>query len=124
VLALSGAMFAGIFAATSSSAQTAPSTAQAAAPAAAAAPRAAPPTQGKPLEAGPWLVDSEKAKFKVEVVSRGLDHPWSLAFLPDGGMLVTERPGRLRIIRNGVLDPKPIEGLPQIFAFGISGLTD
>ena len=47
-----------------------------------------------------------------------------MAFLPDGGMLVTERPGRLRVIRDGVLDPKPIEGLPTMYAPGIAGLTD
>lgn len=89
--------------------------------AAAAAPaRPAPPV----LEAGPWDLQSGDAKLHVEVLTRGLDHPWSLAFLPDGGMLVTERPGRLRVIRNGVLDPKPIEGLPAIFAPGIAGLTD
>lgn len=118
ILALSGAMLAGILATSAPSAQTAPATA-----AAAPAPRPAPPPH-KPLEAGPWVFDSEQAKFQVEVVTRDLRNPWSLAFLPDGGMLVTERSGRLRIIRDGVLDPKPIEGLPQIFAFGISGLTD
>jgi glucose/arabinose dehydrogenase len=44
--------------------------------------------------------------------------------LPDGGILITERPGRLRIVRNGVLDPKPIAGLPQIQAQRLSGLMD
>lgn len=73
---------------------------------------------------GPFDVDSADAKLHIEVVARGMDHPWGLAFLPDGGMLVTERPGRLRVIRNGVLDPRTIEGLPAIFNPGISGLTD
>src|SRR6185503_20260598 len=49
-------------------------------------------------------------------VIKGLSHPWAMQFLPDGGILVTERPGRLRIIRNGVLDPTPIPGLPAIAA--------
>ena len=73
---------------------------------------------------GPWDVQGWDAKLHVEVVTKGLDHPWGMAFLPDGGILVTERPGRLRLIRNGVLDPQPIEGLPTIYATGISGLTD
>jgi aldose sugar dehydrogenase len=47
-----------------------------------------------------------------------------LAFLPDGSMLVTERPGRLRVIRNGVLDPKPVTGVPEVRAKGIGGLLD
>ncbi|KRA81348.1 PQQ-dependent sugar dehydrogenase [Altererythrobacter sp. Root672] len=97
------------------------------APAPAAAPAAARPAGPPPTPAlgdGPWDVQGADAKLHVEVVTKGLDHPWALAFLPDGGMLVTERPGRLRIVRNGVLDPKPIEGLPAIFAPGIAGLTD
>src|SRR4029077_13145598 len=52
----------------------------------------------------------------------GLESPWSLAFLPDGNMLVTERAGRLRIIRNGVLDPKPVAGVPVAYSAGESGL--
>ena len=58
----------------------------------------------------------------VSVLTKDLQSPWGLAFLPDGGMLVTERPGRLRVIRDGKLDPKPIEGLPDLVATGISGL--
>jgi aldose sugar dehydrogenase len=58
------------------------------------------------------------------VVTKGLEQPWSMAFLPDGGILVTERPGRLRLIRNGVLQPEPISGLPPIYAKGIGGLMD
>ena len=69
-----------------------------------------------PLGDGPWTYDTfEKgARIRVSVVTKGLSHPWSLAFLPNGDMLVTERAGRLRIIRNGVLDPKPIPLTPQI----------
>ena len=47
-----------------------------------------------------------------------------IAFLPDGGMLVTERPGRLRIVRNGVLDPQPIAGVPPVRTDGNGGLMD
>jgi glucose/arabinose dehydrogenase len=54
----------------------------------------------------------------------GLEHPWGLAFLPDGRLLVTERPGRLRIVRDGTLDPRPVEGLPEIAAVGQGGLLD
>jgi glucose/arabinose dehydrogenase len=53
-----------------------------------------------------------------------LEHPWSVAFLPDGRMLVTERPGRLRIVKNGVLEKKPVEGLPQVAEHGQGGLHD
>ena len=78
-----------------------------------------------PLGAGPFVFDTaEQHKIRVSVVARGLSHPWSLAFLPDGAMLVTERPGRLRIIRNGVLDPKPIAGVPAVRTDGNGGLMD
>jgi glucose/arabinose dehydrogenase len=69
---------------------------------------------GTPLGDGPWEFASGPVRYRVSVVTKGLDHPWGIAFLPDDGMLVTERPGRLRVIRNGVLDPTPIGGLPQI----------
>jgi aldose sugar dehydrogenase len=59
-----------------------------------------------------------------ETVVEGLEHPWSLAFLPDGALLVTERPGRLRVVRDGALDPRPIEGVPAVFAQGQGGLLD
>jgi aldose sugar dehydrogenase len=55
---------------------------------------------------------------------KGLEHPWSMAWLPDRSMLVTERPGRLRIVRNGVLDPTAIGGVPAVFASGQGGLMD
>ena len=102
-------------------------------PAAAAAPqqqaqapagrgRGAPPTDT--LGAGPWdLAAGRGVRIHVSAV-KGLDHPWGIAFLPDGGMLVTERPGRLRVIRNGVLDPTPIGPLPQMLATGLGGLLD
>lgn len=53
-----------------------------------------------------------------------LEHPWGMDWLPDGTMLVTERPGRLRIIRDGTLDPTPIPGLPDLLVEGQAGLLD
>lgn len=78
-----------------------------------------------PLGAGPFVIDTaEQHKIRVSVVTRGLSHPWAIAFLPDGAMLVTERPGRLRVIRNGALDPTPIAGVPQVRTEGNGGLMD
>ena len=54
-------------------------------------------------------------------MTKGLSHPWAIAFLPDGGMLVTERPGRLRIVRDGVLDPQAISGVPEVRTDGNGG---
>jgi glucose/arabinose dehydrogenase len=71
------------------------------------------------------IVRSEAHDFRVIRVVEGFEHPWSLAFLPDGRMLVTERPGRLRIIgADGKLDPRPVTGLPRIAAHGQGGLMD
>ncbi len=67
---------------------------------------------------------TKSSEFKVDVLAAGLVHPWSLAFLPDGRMLVTERPGRMRIVsRDGTLSP-PIEGLPPIKLVAGEGLHD
>lgn len=82
------------------------------------------PPPGAALGAGPWEYQTENGPVRVEVVARGLVNPWSIAWTPDGDALVTERPGRLRVIRDGVLDPAPIGGLPEIYALGIAGLTD
>ncbi len=77
------------------------------------------------LDAGPWLFDTaEQHKIRVVAVTRELANPWSLAFLPDGSMLVTERGGKLRIIRNGVLDPQPVAGAPQSKMQRLGGLMD
>jgi aldose sugar dehydrogenase len=78
-----------------------------------------------PLGAGPWVVDTaEQHRIRVSVVTKGLSHPWAIAFLPNRDMLITERPGRLRMVRNGVLDPQPISGLPAIRTDGNGGLMD
>src|SRR5580658_8430249 len=101
---------------------------QAAAPqgGAARAPTAPPPINwpSPPLADGPIILDTGiQHKIRL-IVTKGLNQPWSMAFLPDGGILVTERPGRLRIVRNGVLDPNPIAGVPQVQARGLAGLMD
>jgi glucose/arabinose dehydrogenase len=62
--------------------------------------------------------------YRVVTVADGLMNPWSIAFLPGGDMLVTERPGRLRIIRNGKLLPNAVTGTPTVFAQGQGGLLD
>jgi glucose/arabinose dehydrogenase len=94
------------------------------APPVAPAPPAQFPFPGTPLGDGPWDYDAETGKLHIEVVTKGLETPWSLAFLPDGAMLVTERAGRLRLIRDGALDPEPIAGLPDMFISGLGGLMD
>lgn len=76
----------------------------------------------KPLPAQPQ--QTQHHRFNVVTVVEGLEHPWGLAFLPDGGMLVTERPGRLRVVRNGRLEPQPVGGVPQVWARGQGGLLD
>jgi aldose sugar dehydrogenase len=77
-----------------------------------------------PLSDGPITLDTG-IQHQIRVfVTKGLNQPWSMAFLPDGSILVTERPGRLRIVRNGVLDPKPVAGVPQVHAQGLDGLMD
>ncbi len=71
------------------------------------------------------VINSEKHAFRVATLLTGLENPWSMAFLPDGRMLVTERAGRMRLVgKDFRLDPQPIEGLPQVFAQGQGGLFD
>jgi aldose sugar dehydrogenase len=79
-----------------------------------------------PIGDGPWILDTaEQHKIKVSIVAGGLANPWSLAWLPDGDILITERPGRLRLLhKNGTLDPTPIAGVPMVKAQRLSGLMD
>ena len=72
----------------------------------------------------PVVYGSAQHSFRVVTVAEGLEHPWAVGFLPGGDILVTERPGRLRIIRNGRLLPAPVEGVPEVFAVGQGGLLD
>jgi aldose sugar dehydrogenase len=67
---------------------------------------------------------SDEARFQLETVVEGLNHPWSLAFLPDGSKLVTERAGQLRLIEDGKLQPQPISGVPELVVAGQGGLLD
>ena len=62
--------------------------------------------------------------LKVETLAEGLVNPWSIAFLPDGSMLVTERAGRLRVIRDGALVETPVAGVPEVLAWNQGGLFD
>src|SRR5574342_247308 len=76
-----------------------------------------------PLQA--QVIRSQDHEFRVVKLVDALDHPWGLAFLPDGRKLVTERPGRLRIVaKDGRLESRPVAGLPAIAATGQGGLLD
>src|SRR3954447_24920398 len=77
-----------------------------------------------PVQALAQVFASEAGSLSVETVARGLEHPWGLAFLPDGRMLVTERPGRLRMVSPKGELSQPLAGLPKIFARGQGGLLD
>jgi glucose/arabinose dehydrogenase len=85
-----------------------------------------PPYNSPPLGDGPFTFESyEQRNIKVSVVARGLSHPWSIAFLPGGDILITERVGRLRIVRQGVLDSVPVPGTPQVHSQAtMAGLMD
>ena len=85
------------------------------------------------LTAGPYTFDTaEQHKIRVVVVARGLVHPFSLAFLPNGDALVTERGTKLRVVRNATgtggapatLDPEPVSGLPAFPPFRTGGLHE
>ena len=82
--------------------------------------------------AAPVVIDGDipiERDFKKELVVRGFERPWGVAWLPSGDILVTERPGRLRLVRiqadgTGVIEPKPVSGVPPVFAQGQGGLLD
>lgn len=105
--------------------QTPPPAAQQPAPAPAG--RGGPPfprVPPLPFPDGPQTFETLGAPIRVVPFVKGLVNPWSLAFLPDGNLLVTERPGRLRIVRNGTLDPQPIVGVPAVATMGQAGLME
>ena len=71
------------------------------------------------------IINSEKQSFRVATFLTGLENPWSVAFLPDGRMLITERAGRLRLVSQDFkLESKPIDGLPEVSPQGQGGLFD
>ena len=72
----------------------------------------------------PSVIESEEHRFAVVTVADGLSHPWGLAFLPGGDLLVTERPGRLRVVRDGRLVEREIEGVPRVNSRRQGGLLD
>ena len=67
---------------------------------------------------------SSKASYSLRMLTLDLEQPWGMAFLPDGRLLITERPGRLRIVANGRLERAPVGGLPKVYARGQGGLLD
>lgn len=91
-------------------------------PAAAFAQPAGLPRQAPPQE--PAVVATANGPIRVAPVVTGLSHPWAMAFLPNGDILVTEREGRVRLVHDGVLDPEPIGGVPKVHAVRLSGLMD
>jgi glucose/arabinose dehydrogenase len=77
-----------------------------------------------PLPTFPQVYATSDYRIRVVELANGLSNPWSLAFLPNGDMLVTERAGRLRILRDGVLDPEPIPGVPEVRITILGGLLE
>jgi glucose/arabinose dehydrogenase len=71
-----------------------------------------------------WVTAVNAQDYRIETVAEGLSHPWSIAFLPDGEMLVTERDGYLRSIRDSQLNPVAIRGVPEVYVAGQGGLFD
>jgi glucose/arabinose dehydrogenase len=81
------------------------------------------PTDPDRLPSELQVFRSTAQAFRV-VPIKGLNRPFGMAFLPDGGILVTERAGRLRLVRNGVVDPQPIAGMPEVLDLRLKGLQD
>jgi glucose/arabinose dehydrogenase len=67
---------------------------------------------------------SARTSYRLVTLASGLSQPWAIAFLPDGRLLITERPGRLRIFANNRLEAQPVAGVPQVYASGQGGLLD
>src|SRR5687767_6942874 len=79
---------------------------------------------GGAVVSGDTLMRSALHDYRVVTVVDALVQPWSIAFLPGGDMLITERPGRLRIVRQGKLLPQPVEGVPKVFVSSQGGLLE
>jgi aldose sugar dehydrogenase len=76
------------------------------------------------VQSEPVDTQTKDARFRVETVASGLEVPWAFAFLPNGSLLITERPGRVRIIENGKLRAEPVYTVPDVEPSGESGLMD
>jgi glucose/arabinose dehydrogenase len=85
---------------------------------------AATPELGEAEAEGAIAQAIDPADLEPVTLVENLEHPWGMVWLPDGSMLVTERPGRLRIIREGELDPNPVAGVTEVLAMGQGGLLD
>jgi aldose sugar dehydrogenase len=85
---------------------------------------ASPPTQGQAQAPRSPTPRSTEGVVRAETVARGLENPWALEFLPDGRILVTERPGRLRIVDRSGRVSAPLGGVPEVQASGQGGLLD
>ena len=79
------------------------------------------PDSSTPDSDQPLALDRD---WQQTTIIDNLEHPWGLAWLPDGTLLITERPGRLRIVRDGLLDPTPVSGVPEVLALNQGGLLD
>jgi aldose sugar dehydrogenase len=77
-----------------------------------------------PLPSFPQIYETADLKIRVDKIADGLANPWSLAWLPNGDVLITERAGRLRVFRNGALDPEPIANVPEVRITALGGLLD
>jgi glucose/arabinose dehydrogenase len=77
-----------------------------------------------PLPSFPQVYETADLKIRVEKIADGLENPWSLAWLPNGDLLITERPGRLRVFRSGALDAEPIAGVPEVRVTILGGLLE
>lgn len=77
-----------------------------------------------PMVLAAQVLETDKHRVRVVEVARGLEHPWGMAFLPDGRILVSERPGRLRLVVDGQLQRQPVTGVPTVLAQGQGGLLD
>ncbi len=84
-------------------------------------------TAGVAVAAEPFISEGDvpvNRGFMREEIVKGLEHPWGMTWLPDGTILITERPGRLRIVRDGALAPGAVPGVPEVLAFRQGGLLD
>jgi len=69
-------------------------------------------------------LQTELQTFHLDTLSDAIELPWGIAFLPNGQTLLTERDGRIQLYRNGIMDPEPVQGVPEVYAVGQGGLLD